>query len=126
MTDKSVLALTLPYIFTVVLYNILRFIYSVIITVAVFKDAKRRTFNSVIIAFLTFIFPIPASVIYIIYVYSSARNDPNIVKVQFDKSFKKLLIIGYLIAVIDAFLFVLSIISHGVGALTGMIFDILN
>lgn len=120
MNDEAALALILPYFLSTAIYNILRFIYSVIITVAVYKDAKRRTFSLGIIAFLTFFIPIPVSVIYIIYVYLSARNDPNIVRVQFHKSFKKLMIAGYIIAIIDAFFFVLTIITRGVSTLAGL------
>lgn len=122
MKDEAVLALILPYLLSTVIYSILRFIYSVIITVAVYKDAKRRTFSSGLIAFFTFFIPVPASVIYIIYVYLSARNDPNIVRVQFHKSFKKLMTAGYIIAIIDAFFFVLSIFARGIGTLAGLLF----
>lgn len=124
MNEKTVLALLLPYLLSTVIYSILRFIYSVIIAVAIYKDAKRRTFSSALITLLTFFFPIPASVIYIIYVYMSARNDQNIVRVHFAKGFKKLIIAGYIIAVIDAFFFVLSIITRGVGSLAGLLLGI--
>ena len=120
MNYKAALALILPYFLSTAIYSILRFIYSVIITVAVYKDAKRRTFSSGIITFFTLFIPVPASAIYIIYVYLSARNDPNIVRVQFYKSFKKLMIAGYTIAVIDAFFFVLTIVTRGIGTLAGL------
>lgn len=121
MNDEAVLALIIPYFLSTAIYSILRFIYSVIITVAVYKDAKRRTFSSGIIAFLTFFIPVPVSALYIIYVYLSARNDPNIVRVHFHKNFKKLMLTGYIIAVIDAFFFVLTIITRGIGTLAGLL-----
>lgn len=57
MNEETVLALLLPYLLSTVIYSILRFIYSVIIAVAIYKDAKRRTFSSSLITLLTFFLP---------------------------------------------------------------------
>ena len=120
MNEEIALLAIIPALLTTIISAMLKVVYTVIIAVAIHKDAKHRTSYPYIITLITLFCPIFTSVIYIIYVYLTYRNDQNIVKLQFDKNFKTLMIVGYIIAVASSFFFVFSVLTRGIGILIGL------
>ena len=120
MNDNIALIALIPAILTTIIFAVLKVVYTVIFAVAIYNDSKHRTSYPYIITLITLLCPIFTSVIYIIYVYLTYRNDQNIVKLQFDKNFKTLMIVGYIIAVASSFFFVFSVLTRGIGILIGL------